>query len=77
MMTPQILMQRFTPRIFEQRPQHQIAAAALGEVVAVFLAQGFDSRVAVLAIDFTALVTVASVKSASFPCHVALLRRFE
>ena len=67
-------MQRLAPRVFEQRLQHQIAAAAPGEGVAIFLAQGFHSGVAVFTIYFPAFVPVASVKTTSFLCHAILLQ---
>jgi hypothetical protein len=73
MMAPQILTQRLALLFLQKRLQHHIAAAAPGEVMAIFLAQGFHSGVAVLAIDFPAFVAVASVKAAFFSCHLVLL----
>jgi hypothetical protein len=77
MMAPQILMQRLALLFLQKRLQHHIAAAAPGEVMAIFLAQGFHSGVAMLAIDFPAFVAAASVKAAFFSCHLVLLQRFD
>jgi hypothetical protein len=73
-MMPQIVVQRWTARFREQIPEHQILAAALGKARAVFLAQGCNPCVAMLALYLPALVAVTPVKASFGLCHHSLLK---
>ena len=63
MMMSQVLVQRCTTRLAEQILEHQILPATLGKIRAVFLAQGCNLRVAMLALYFPTFVAVTPVKA--------------
>jgi hypothetical protein len=62
-MLPQIVVQRSAARFLEQIFQHQILAAALGKTFAVLFAERRHFGVAVLALDFAALVAVPIIEA--------------
>jgi hypothetical protein len=71
-MLPQILMQRRTAGFFQQILEHQIAPAAFCKAGPIFFSQCRNLCVAVLAIDFSALVTVTIVETAFGLRHLFL-----
>ena len=74
---PQIVVQRGAACFLKQGLQHHILAAALGEAVAVFLAERGHLGVAVLALDPAALVAVPIVEAAFGLRHLSLLQELD
>jgi hypothetical protein len=71
MMAPQIVVQRLKTLLFKQVLEHQILAATLGKVRAVFLAQSRNPCVAMLALYAPTLVAVTPVETFG---HLSLLK---
>jgi hypothetical protein len=72
----QVVVQRGAVGFRQQSLQHQIFATALGKILPILFAQGTDFGVAMLALNSTGLITVATVEALFGSCHVALQRGF-
>src|ERR1700736_1934211 len=69
------VMQGLDALLLEDGPELRVGFIAFQEVLSVFLAEGLDERVAVLAANLTVLVTVPLVESGLLHGCLQLLHR--